>query len=119
MTTEQQLQAHLKTRIKTINYSSGFGEFKYKEQAKVIKCTDGFSMSVQASKNHYCEPRADKPKAYRQVEVGFPSARDELLMPYVEDETNPTGTVYAFVPIEVVCQVIENHGGFKENDHAE
>jgi hypothetical protein len=38
---------------------------------RYITCTDGFSMSVQASKFHYCSPRMDHAEAYTSVEVGF------------------------------------------------
>ena len=46
---------------------------------KRIKCKDGFSMSVQASKRNYCEPRLDNAVEYSKVEVGFPSAEESLL----------------------------------------
>ena len=45
---------------------------------KRIECADGFSMSVQASRFNYCEPRVDDAKAYTEVEVGFPTGlRDQ------------------------------------------
>jgi len=77
-----------------------------------VTCGDGFVMSVQASHAHYCTPRdyvADG--SYSEWEIGFPSARDELLMPYVEDASCPTETVYGYVPTEVVDAVIAAHGG--------
>ena len=89
-----------------------------------IVCTDGFSMSVQASGTHYCEPKANVER-YRSFEIGFPSQRESLIMDYCEDETRPTGTVYGWVPCAVVNEVIEKHGGIdieatltrqKEND---
>jgi hypothetical protein len=48
------------------------------------------------------------------VEVGFPSKREALLMPYAEDRRIPTATVYGYVPIETVAEVIEKHGGMEE-----
>ncbi len=78
-----------------------------------IVCRDGFSMSVQAHSGSYCSPRDGGKGPWDSVELGFPSAREELLMPYVEDSENPTDTVYGYVPIEVVEQVIEKHGGIK------
>ena len=75
-----------------------------------IECADGFTMSVQASDTHYCEPRfIDGP--YSKVEVGFPSAEEDLLMPFAESPEAPTKTIYGWVPVEVVEQVIEKHGG--------
>ena len=78
-----------------------------------IECADGFVMSVQASHFHYCTPREDE-GPYSEVKVGFPSAQDPDLQPYAETPENPTGTVYGYVPIEIVEKVIENHGGMKQ-----
>ena len=83
-------------------------------QRKRVHCADGFTMSVQASGGHWCSPRAVVPdEQYTSVEVGFPSAREELLMPYVGDEDAPTETVYSYVPVDVVAAVVERHGGLK------
>lgn len=38
--------------------------------------------------------------------------KEELLMPYIEDPTEPTKAVYPYVPVEVIEQVIEKHGGW-------
>lgn len=73
---------------------------------------DGFQMSVQASEFHFCSPRNSN-GPWTHFEVGFPSSLEELLMPYVEDEENPTDTVYARVPEEVIRQVILLHGGIQ------
>ena len=87
---------------------------KFRLLSPKIECTDGFSMSVQVSETHYCTPRMNDALEYFNVEVGFPSAEEELLMPYAEEEANPTGTVYGWTPVEVVNSVIEKHGGIKE-----
>ena len=75
-----------------------------------ITCLDGFSLSVQASRTHYCRPRSNK-GPWNEVEVGFPTRVEEALMPYAEDRENPTGTVYGCVPIGVVVGVVNAHGG--------
>ena len=82
---------------------------------KHLHCNDGFSMSVQAHSGAYCSPRTDPTDTdyYFKVEVGFPSEREELLMKYADDYDNPTDTVYGYVPVEVVQEVIEKHGGIK------
>lgn len=49
---------------------------------------------------------------YATCEVGYPSQKEELLMPYIEDPTEPTKAVYPYVPVEVIEQVIEKHGGW-------
>jgi hypothetical protein len=79
-----------------------------------VVCADGFTMSVQASRFHYCSPRNDE-GPYAAFEVGFPSEKCEELMPYAESADNPTGTVYGWVPAEVVDEVIRNHGGIVVN----
>lgn len=75
-----------------------------------IKCMDGFSLSVQASHGAYCQPRHNVGPWY-QVEVGFPSSKPELIMGYCDSPDEPTQTVYGYVPIELVEELIMMHGG--------
>lgn len=78
-----------------------------------VQCADGFSISVQASRYAYCAPRNDT-GPYTEVECGFPSAHPgEEMMAYAETPSNPTGTVYAYVPVDVVMRLIDAHGGEK------
>lgn len=77
---------------------------------RTLKCKNGLSLSVQASSSHYCSPRNDI-GPWCEVEIGFPSERVEELMPYAENSDDPCGTVYAYVPIEIVEHVVESHGG--------
>ena len=81
-----------------------------------VVCADGFSMSVQAHDGAYCSPRSNNANKYSEVEVGFPSAEDSLLMDYCEDRKDPTGTVYAYVPAQTVTNVIAKHGGMVEGE---
>ena len=81
---------------------------------KMVVCADGFSTSVQAHDGAYCEPRRDAQRKYTLVEVGFPSAEEELIMPWAEDRNQPTETVYGYVPVDVVTNVIVKHGGIVE-----
>ena len=79
-----------------------------------IVCSDGFTMSVQANEYSYCEPRYTDAEQYVTVEVGYPSQREDLLMKYAESsytDTDPTDTVYAYVPAALVYTVIVKHGG--------
>lgn len=70
-------------------------------------------MSVQAGDGLYCEPRVNLESGeYATCEVGYPSQKEELLMPYIEDPTEPTKAVCPYVPVEVIEQVIEKHGGW-------
>ena len=77
----------------------------------VVVCKDGFSMSVQASSRHYCTPKNDV-GPYNTVEVGMPSAKEALLMPYAEDASSPTSTVYGWVPSNIIWDVITRRGGY-------
>ena len=81
-----------------------------------IVCVDGFSMSVQASRFNYCEPRIDDAHKYTEVEVGFPSNYESLLASYAEDKEDYTGTVYGYVPAQVVVDVCAKHGGVVSGD---
>lgn len=81
--------------------------------ARRIECSDGFSMSVQASHGAYCTPRTNLAQ-WDTVEVGYPTLAPVHFMSYVEDEERPTDTVYGYVPVELVVAEINSHGGAKE-----
>lgn len=76
----------------------------------IIVCNDGFYMSVQGSVGHYCSPRKTQ-DWYDSLEIGFPSIEEPLINQYAEDENDYTDTVYGYVPIEIVQDVITKHGG--------
>lgn len=86
-----------------------YGDVKYPIVPR-ITCKDGFSLSVQANHGAYCCPRSNIGE-WTSVEVGFPSAPPELIMGYAESEDSPTDTVYGYVPIRLVEELIEMHGG--------
>ena len=88
---------------------------KMNRNAKVI-CADGFEMSVQAHYSAYCTPKMNNADKYEEVEVGFPNAIEPMLLEYVENEERPTDTVYPYVPVQVVTNVIARHGGMVEGD---
>lgn len=72
------------------------------EVTKRIECNDGFSISVQANNFAYCMPREDKAWPYSEV--------DDLIEIYGE-EHGTTETIYPYVPIDIVNELIEKHGG--------
>ena len=89
----------------------------YKKVQPPIRCKDGFQMSVQASRDHYCTPRDDK-GPYTHVEVGWPSMWEDLLLPFTDNDTDRTPvvcgespTLYVNVPANTVRAVVEKHGG--------
>lgn len=86
-----------------------------------VVCADGFSLSVQASDFHYCDPRVEDADAYDEVEVGYPSEEEPFLMKYIEapsriETSPPTKQVYPYVPSRLVRAVIELHGGMVEGE---
>ena len=96
---------------KTVRTHTLYDEIQ--ENRPRLCCNDGFSISVQASEFHYCEPRRNGVQDYESVELGFPSVEDELINEYAEDCMNYTETVYGYVPIEIVEKLIKKHGGIK------
>lgn len=94
--------------------------------APPIQCADGFHISVQASAYHYSldyehrrltflgfPPPAPK-LPWTSLECGFPSERPEPWenwQEFADDPDDPTGTVYAFVPVGMVAALIQSHGG--------
>ena len=81
-----------------------------------VVCADGFKMSVQAHDGAYCSPRMNGADRYEEVEVGFPSEREELIMQYAEEPDVPTQTVYGYVPVQVVTNVLAKHGGIVDGE---
>lgn len=73
----------------------------------MLRCQDGFEISVQASIWHYCMPRATLKDGsrYTHLELGNPSTLDEVIEPYRED------TIYPYVPVGKVNELLKKHGG--------
>jgi|TARA_R110001583_G_scaffold21333_5_gene81044 hypothetical protein len=83
----------------------------FKKQYKKAVCADGFSVSIQASETNYCSPRNNS-GPYIMVELGYPSEKDPIILPYAEDSGDPTGTVYGYVPSAIVLECLDSHGGW-------
>ena len=83
-----------------------------------IVCSDGLEMSVQVGYHLYSEPKKVA-KRYSAVEIGYPSDHEPLIEKYAEsfykedemDVTDYTDTVYPYVPVKIVNQVLKKHGG--------
>lgn len=105
MTTLEKLNTHLATPVNELTKG-----YLYKEQAPMIQCRDGTTLSVQASENHYSTPR-DNFGPYTEVEVWcVTGAGPNGVTEFDYSDDDPSG----FVPIEQVVQFIDNHGGFKQ-----
>src|SRR4051812_16555561 len=109
MTTEERIQGHLMDPLRQCDSGTGLNILNPAER---VECVDGFTISIQAGYGIYCEPRQSE-GPWRKVELGFPSAGDDLILKYAEDADAPAETVYGYVPIDVVVQLIDKHGGLK------
>lgn len=75
-----------------------------------VVCADGFTISVQASRYHYCAPR-ENDGPWTNVECGFPSEAAPAIEDYKDGDDNDCESVFAGVPIELVEKLIASHGG--------
>lgn len=86
----------------------------FKPLIKRLELADGESLSVQTGHAHYCQPR-DNYGPWYLVEVGYPSVDPgEEWREYFDgdwEETDHTGSVYKYVPIDLVVKFINDHGG--------
>lgn len=99
------------TEFLSETYSLKFGA---QEVRHSVMCNDGFSMSVQAGKYFQCSPADDlKNGEYQTCEVGNPTYNDPLLLPYIESkDEKPEESIYPFVPVKIIDEIIKNHGGW-------
>lgn len=87
----------------------------YQDTRKHLKCNDGTTLSVQSSQMHYCEPRVNQSELngqkYTHIEVWCVSAEvPESWLEYGDPEDDP----FAYIPVEMVEEFIDSHGGIKE-----
>ena len=79
----------------------------------IIRCVDGFEISVQAHSGSYCQ--RNTAGDLLTVECGFPTTTPKTaeLRNYAElcGTDDYTETVYGFVPVEVVRAELDAHGG--------
>lgn len=78
--------------------------------APPFECPDGYTVSIQASKYHYCSPKQNNQAEYYAVELGFPNQIEEELLTFAEEPEDPLDTVYGFVPMAIVCKILTKHG---------
>ena len=82
-----------------------------KPQYKKVVCADGFTVSIQASKFHYCEPRNDA-GPYTEVELGYPNmVPTKEIIRHAEDPDDLCHTIYGYVLADAVERLIRTHGG--------
>lgn len=100
--------------IKTLPKEKDILMSKYHQRPRII-CNDGFSMSVQANGGAYSQPKdIIENGEYKTAEIGYPSGEESLISDYAEDEKHLTETVYGYVPISIIDEVLEKHWGIDE-----
>ena len=70
-------------------------------------------MSIQGGENSYSNPRQFGTN-FTEMEIGFPSEYEELIKDYTNSEYY-TDAVYPYVPVSLIIEVIEKHGGIKKD----
>ena len=98
-----------------MNVNEFFKEAGATRNRRVV-CADGFTMSVQAHQGAYCSPRMDNAEKYTSVEIGFPSKKEPMIKEYCEEPGSPLDTLYGYVPVQTVTNVIAKHGGIVEGE---
>lgn len=102
------MKATIKNVIGLVNKRRGYNA------APRINCVNGQSVSVQGSSTNYSTPRKDNANSYSKLELGFPSdTPPKYILKYAEDVNIPTDTVYGYVPIELVVDMLNEAGGIK------
>ena len=99
--------------FKEIGSFTNLPEDGWSKVNKQVKCEDGFEFSMQAGPSMYSDPRAIADH-YNSVEIGFPNEPEPLLKEFAEDPDNLSDTVYGWVPVARVNEIIEKHGGICE-----
>lgn len=98
----------------------GFG-FLHLPRLPRVHCADGFNVSIQTGETHYCMPR-EAVGPWSRVELGYPSGPMPELAEYADctEEEAPTATetVWGYVPLRKVAELLASHGGIKEQTDA-
>jgi hypothetical protein len=76
-----------------------------------LTCADGFTLSVQASARHYCEPRTNS-GPWTSMEVCCDES-EPMLKPFAHEPIMCPG-IFREAPVEVIEAVIAKHGGLVE-----
>lgn len=76
---------------------------------KAVTCKSGLTLSIQASRTHYCSPQANE-GPYSLVEVMV--CTDVHPRAFIKDKgRRAEDGVYGWVPVSLVQAVIEKNGG--------
>ena len=92
-------------------HNTGTDMFRFLKMPRAV-FEDGYSVSIQGDTVGvlHCSYSHDH-MMFDSMELGFPSEEDDLIASYAEDPENPTETIYAYVPVDVINELIKKHGG--------
>lgn len=75
-------------------------------------CKSGLSLSIQASRWHYCSPKQDNASSYTTVEVGFPERDGKpVRLRSLGPAESRRSAVWAYVPVEALDRLLKRNGG--------
>lgn len=121
--TKTDLNNYLKAHLRTCGAPK---QSKFKIPRPQITCENGTTLSVQAGKYLYCNPKEDYPSGgYYSVEVGSYRQPDKVLEENLKspdakyiyrqleqyNDGKDNGGVWAYVPISLVVDIINANGG--------
>jgi len=106
---------YMKETINIKKYPHVGDDYTSQENRPRVICNDGAMLSVQASRFHYCTPRENGLNYYSMVEVGFPTVTPpkswHKYAEIIDEETELTDCIYPYIPIVLVQEFIDVHGG--------
>ena len=97
-------------RLTRKEYTDRHGKKRLELRPRIV-CKDGYSISIQAGDGYYCEPDNDMASYYYKIELGFPNQVDSLITEYANNPNKLLFTAYSYVPVRIVDQLLEKHGG--------
>ncbi len=108
-TSKQAIKAELQRRLMERPFlAKGRG---FRPHLPRVVCADGVHVSVHANYGAYCTPCKDS-GPWSSVELSFPSAPMPELADYIRgDDKNAINTVWGYVPLGRVAEVLASHGG--------
>jgi hypothetical protein len=92
-------------------------EYRSIKRIPWIECVDGFHASIQGGYGYYSEPNQES-NYFVTVEIGYPSETPtEEIKEYAEllgeNTDDYTDAIYPQVPIALVDELLQLHGGIK------
>lgn len=88
-----------------------FAKYQGQMVRPLITMKNGNTLSVQASRAHYCNPKSDDADMYSSVEVWFWRTKHT---PKAFREYTSDGDPAGYVPVPVVNKYIAKNGGIVE-----